>query len=99
MKKQIKNSPENWENGHLGTDEKYTAVADISLQQQIDQSLAMQMISIRLPKELIENFKFLAEYHQMGYQSLMRECMERFAASEIKNLAKKFVSERAQKAA
>ena len=50
------------------------------------------MISIRLQKSLIEDFKLLADLHGLGYQPLMRQILTRFADSEKKRLLRKFAA-------
>ncbi|HEX4843142.1 MAG TPA: hypothetical protein VFV57_05680 [Limnobacter sp.] len=52
----------------------------------IDDGLELQMISIRLPKKLIEEFKLIAHVHGLGYQPLMRIALSRFAECEIKQI-------------
>lgn len=55
----------------------------------MDEDLGLQMISIRLSKELINSFKLLGHKYGMGYQPLMREALKRFADGELKIIAKK----------
>jgi hypothetical protein len=87
-----------WESGVLGRDEEYVAVAPNS--SALDDALGLQMISIRLPKELIEAFKAIATVNGMGYQPLMRSSLQRFADSELKRLAMDYLDKaNAQKAA
>jgi predicted DNA binding CopG/RHH family protein len=90
---------EQWENGALGRDEAHIAVAPTSNALAIDDALGLQMISIRLPKELIEAFKAIATVNEMGYQPLMRSTLQRFADSELKRLAMGYLDKtNAQKA-
>lgn len=49
----------------------------------IDASLGLQMISIRLERELLGNLKFIAKQHGVGYQPLIRDLLNRFARSEM----------------
>lgn len=88
---------EAWENGELGRDAAHAVVAPASTAQQIDDALGMQMISIRLPKELIEEFKVIAQVHKLGYQPLMRDALKRFAEAELKKLAIQYANEKAAK--
>ncbi|MDD5034102.1 MAG: hypothetical protein PHE55_05030 [Methylococcaceae bacterium] len=82
---------EKWDSGELGQDEASTKAINLSLEQQqaIDDSVALQMISIRLPKSLIEDYKFLGDFHGIKYQTLMRQILARFADSEMKDMARK----------
>ena len=55
-------------------------------EQQIDESLGLQMISIRLPKQLIEIYKAMSNLHGIGYQPLMRDVLSRWAEAELKTM-------------
>jgi hypothetical protein len=46
---------------------------------EIDTGLGLQMISLRLSKSLIEQFKELAKLEQIGYQPLMRQVLTVYA--------------------
>ena len=83
-----------WDNRELGTDEDSVKVVepDAARQRAVDESVGLQMISIRLPKALIDNFKFLGDVHGLKYQTLMRQILARFAESEMKRLANKAIS-------
>lgn len=83
----IADTPDAWESGILGMDKKYAAVASKELADQIDDALGLQMISIRLDKELIDTFKLLSGKYQMGHQPLMREALRQFVDTEIKLVA------------
>ncbi|MDP2091411.1 MAG: hypothetical protein Q8K17_00280, partial [Pseudohongiella sp.] len=86
-KGRIENTSEAWEEGALGRDEQYVQVSDENLDSELDASLGLQLISIRLQKSLIEDFKMIAQYHgDIGYQTLMRQILRRFATSEAKRI-------------
>ncbi len=89
----IEDTVEAWEDGRLGNDEKYVKKVDAATEKQIDEALGLQAISIRLQKELIEQFKLIAKIHGMGYQPLMREALKRFAEAEIKMLLVQIANE------
>lgn len=76
-----------WESGRLGRDKQYAVTASKEHGDQIDEALGLQMISIRLDKELIGSFKLLGEKYQMAYQPLMREALKRFVDDELKRVA------------
>ena len=82
---------ERWDSGELGMDETFIKAADesLELQKTIDAAVGLQMISIRLPTSLIEDFKFLGDVHGLKYQTLMRQVLARFAESEKNRLATK----------
>jgi len=77
---------EAWESEELGADETHVRVTSPEVAQQIDDALGLQMISIRLQKELIDMFKLIAEYHGVGYQPLMRDALKRFIEAETKQI-------------
>jgi len=83
-KSKILGTDDAWESGELGTDEKHVRRVDQKLNDEIDDSLGLQMISIRLEKKLIDSFKLLGSYHGVGYQPLMRDALKRFAEHELK---------------
>jgi len=85
--KEIANTPEAWESGELGQSLEHVRVAPSKLASEIDAALGLQMISIRLDKELIDMFKLLGGKYQMGYQPLMREALKRFVDGELKMVA------------
>ncbi|CAM3790894.1 hypothetical protein [Polynucleobacter antarcticus] len=87
LAKEITNSPEAWESGELGQSLEHVNVAPSKLVSDIDDALGLQMISIRLDKELIDMFKLLGGKYQLGYQPLMREALKRFADGELKMVA------------
>jgi len=82
---------ERWDNGELGRDEQFAKSVETSPAQQaaLDESLGLQMISIRLPKALIEDYKFIADANGLKYQTLMRQILARFAESEKKQMRNK----------
>lgn len=93
----IEGSAENWESGALGLDPAHTKPAPKDLERKIDEDQGLQAISIRLKKELIEDFKFIAKHHGMGYQPLMRQALKLFAESEFKRIAVQLHNEKAAK--
>lgn len=89
-----------WDSGQLGQDEAHVATLPASpeLDAEIDESVGLQAISIRLEKSLIEDFKLIASMHGLGYQPLMRQALKRFADCEKKRLLREIASERAASA-
>lgn len=83
----IASTPEAWESGELGQSLEHTKVAPSNTASEINDALGLQMISIRLDKELIDMFKLLGNKYQMGYQPLMREALKRFVDGELKMVA------------
>lgn len=93
----IEGTKENWESGVLGTDPAHTKRAPKELEREIDESQGLQAISIRLKKDLIDDFKFIAKHHGMGYQPLMRQALKLFAESEFKRIAVQLHNEKEAK--
>jgi predicted DNA binding CopG/RHH family protein len=95
MKNQTKipTSAEAWESGELGQDEDYVKQAENVDIEAIDRELELQMISIRLQKSLIEDFKMIAKVHGLGYQPLIRQVLKRFADSEKNRLLRKIAAQ------
>lgn len=78
---------EAWENRTLGAEEAYVVKADQSHELALDEVLGMQSISIRLPKQLIEHFKLIAQFHEVGYQPLMRDVLHRWVPSALREVS------------
>lgn len=76
-----------WDSGELGRDERYVACAPEELKKEIETALELQMISIRLQRDLITELKLIGEYRGIGYQPLIRDVLSRFARSEIRQIA------------
>ncbi len=75
-----------WDNRELGSDPNFAALLDTSDEVAIDDALALHPISIRLQKSLIEDFKLIAQLNGLGYQTLMRQVLTRFADCEKKRV-------------
>ena len=88
---QIIDNDDAWDTGALGRDEKFARLVKLTPEREaaIDEAVGLQLISIRLPKALIEDFKFIGASNGIKYQTLMRQILDRFANSEKKNMAKK----------
>lgn len=94
MKKQtkIKSTTEAWETGKLGENLESARIASPDLTAAIDAALGMQMISIRLPKSVIDDFKVMAQIEGVGYQPLMRTALVRFAECEAKRVMRDYAA-------
>ena len=90
----IPGTEEAWETGQLGLDPEYARVhEDASTEEALDRALALKMISIRLEEDLIDDFKRIAEMEGIGYQTLMRTVLRRFAESEMRMMARKYMAD------
>jgi predicted DNA binding CopG/RHH family protein len=84
--KQVKDTEEAWDTRALGADEQYVVVADDTHEAALEEALELQAISIRLPKDLIRNYKLIADFHGVGYQPLMRDILHRFVKPALKEI-------------
>ena len=84
----IVGTDDNWENGALGRDEEFAQIAKEVSMSEFDEMLELQMISIRLPKGMIQDLKMIAKENGLGgYQPLIRRVMQRFIEAEFKMMA------------
>ncbi len=91
---QIEASDDAWDSGVLGRDDEHVGVVKENIESKIDDALDLQLISIRLQKSLIEDFKMIAKLNGIGYQPLMRQTLTRFADCEKKRIISQLISER-----
>lgn len=91
--KKILDTSEAWESGELGTNEFHAIKYDSTDDTEIDEALGLQMISIRLEKQLLTDLKAIAQYQGLGYQPLIRQILNRFATSEMKQMAREALAE------
>jgi predicted DNA binding CopG/RHH family protein len=90
----IPGTDEAWdENGPLGNDFEYAQPLKEDDPSEIDAALELQLISIRLQKSLIEDFKAIAALRGVSYQPLMRQILNRFVECEKKLILKDRVRE------
>lgn len=82
----IDSTDEAWDSGALGASAADAELVPAGLDEQIDASLGLQAISIRLPKQLIEAYKLIATHHGLGYQPLMRDILQRFVPEGLREV-------------
>ena len=95
MSDKIKSTPEAWETGELGQDEEYVRKADVD-ESALDESLELQMISIRLQKSLIDDLKNFATLEGLGYQPLIKRVLMRYVDGEKKRIANHCIADAIQ---
>lgn len=83
-----------WDSGKLGTSHEYVKKASAEIEAEIDKSLNLQMISVRLPHSLIEDLKFIAKANSIGYQPLIRDVLIRFARGEKHRLMMEIIEQK-----
>ena len=86
--RKIPDSDDAWDSGQLGRAAENARPAAEDIEKAIDTSLGLQLISIRLQKSLIEDFKAIASLNGIGYQPLMRQILKRFVDGEKKRIAR-----------
>lgn len=84
---------EAWENGELGENLATAKVTSEKRTEEINEAAGMQMISIRLPKSVIDDFKVIAQIEGIGYQPLMRTALIRFAECEAKRVMREYAAQ------
>lgn len=88
-------SDEAWDERVLGADDEFVKVADSSITADIDEAACTQMISLRVQKSLIEDFKVIASLNNgIGYQTLMKQILQRFVDSEKKRIFRELAYEK-----
>ena len=85
-----------WDTGELGRDVKHAKRAKQETEDAVDEALGLQLISIRLQKRLIEELKFIAKAHGVGYQPLVRDILDRFVVNEVKTIIREVQARREQ---
>ncbi len=71
-----------WDSGELGREAAFAQRVTLSDETSLDEAVGLQMISIRLQKSLIDDLKFIATAHGIGYQPLVRDVLSRFVVHE-----------------
>ena len=84
---------EAWDNGELGRDEQSVRRSSPEREQSVEDALELQLISIRLQKDLLEQLKFIANYRGVGYQPLIRDVLCRWTRTEIFTIAEEMRKE------
>jgi len=82
----IESTTDTWENRDLGASAEYVRVASAEHEFALDRALDLQSISIRLPKQLIDQYKLIAHFHGVGYQPLMRDILARFVPGALQEI-------------
>lgn len=86
-KSKIEATDEAWDSGQLGCDEKFVRVSKNVDESKIDDAMGLKLISLRLQNSLISDFKSLAEFQGIGYQTIMRQVLKAYAENEKDRMA------------
>lgn len=91
----IPTSDEAWENEVLGADPGSMKPADEKLTSAIDEAAGVQVISIRMQKSMVDAFKAIAAANKgIGYQTLMKQILQRFIESEMRRVWNEHLAEK-----
>lgn len=86
-------SDEAWEDRSLGSDEAAVKVVDEATTKAVDEAAGTQLISIRMQKSMIDEIKVIAAKNGgMGYQTLIKQVLQRFIDSEKRMVWNEYVS-------
>ena len=96
--RKIESTEAAWEDRTLGASIEHVQVAGAEHEAALDDALGLQSISIRLPRQLIDQFKLIAHFHGVGYQPLMRDVLGRFVPGALNEILEA-EREKAQRAA
>lgn len=55
-----------WETGELGRNAQHVRVASAETEAVVDEETALQLISLRMPQEVLRQLKLMAEYRGSG---------------------------------
>lgn len=72
--------------GDMGNQASHAAPATAEDANAVSNALGLQMISIRLQRGLLQDLRLIADHHGIGYQPMIRDLLNRFARSEIRNI-------------
>ena len=82
-----------WDDRQLGADEKYVGVSDLEPEDIISKATNSRAISIRIRETLIDDLKFIAKQNEIGYQTLIKQVLQRFVEAEMRKAWNKMVAE------
>lgn len=77
-----KHSEEAWDNRELGATESFVRKVSPEREKSLDDKLNLQIISIRLQKNLIDDLKEFAEEDGLGYQPYVRQVLTHHIRNE-----------------
>ncbi len=68
-----------WDSKQLGASPEHAKRVSEEQDKALDDAMGLQLLTIRVQKGLIEQFKELAKLEGIGYQPLMRQVLTRYA--------------------
>jgi predicted DNA binding CopG/RHH family protein len=98
VKESIPASDEAWDDETLGADPASMKVADKATVDALDAAAGTQLISIRMHKSMVDAFKVIAAANKgIGYQTLMKQILQRFIDGEMKRVWNDHLEQLAEK--
>jgi predicted DNA binding CopG/RHH family protein len=90
---------ETWDDEGLGADLESMKVVDKTTAEALDDAAGTQLISIRMNKSMVDAFKVIASANKgIGYQTLMKQILQRFIEGEMKRVWSEHLAGLAQEA-
>jgi uncharacterized protein (DUF4415 family) len=78
---------DSWDDESFGEEDGALKVASKEVAGRLDEAAGTQLVSIRMSKSMIDAFKAIsAANNGIGYQTLMKQILQRFIDSEMKRI-------------
>jgi predicted DNA binding CopG/RHH family protein len=90
----VETPEDDWEQEDMHLDPSNYRKSTDQEDKELDDALGLQMISIRLQKDLLDQLKLIAKFHGIGYQPMVRDVLSRWARREIVDIAKQQMEEK-----
>lgn len=78
----IKGTAQAWEDGTLGASAEHAVAASAEVEAALDAALGIEVVELRLPKQLVDDFRRVADRRCAGYKILMREVLQQWASNQ-----------------
>jgi predicted DNA binding CopG/RHH family protein len=75
-----------WDDGTLGRSAEHAKLSTAIDEEGLNETLGLQSINIRMPKDLLDDLKRIATINGIGYQPLMKQVLQRFVTCEMKQM-------------
>ncbi len=98
FEKEIFSDIEKWDTRELGADEDFVKISTVSpkLKEVLDiqGGEKTKPVSIRMPVSLVNDLKMIGKQQNLGYQTLIKDVLQRFVDAECRKNYNKVVSEK-----
>ncbi len=75
-----------WDAKEFGASQEHAVKAPDQALEALHEAAGMKAVSIRMPIEMIQAYKYIAAHHGIGYQPLMRDILQRFLPEGLKEV-------------